>query len=492
MLTPPKNLENVLKSAIELMRGAFDLDDCKNYLFRLLLLKRLSDLEKQSKAVGRRIGDRDPAQNESGQNTLFVPEEARWKNLQRLSENIGAGLNKASAAVENANPKLKGILTSVDFNIEYRLGGSKHGSNALKQLIKELSSLNLGDNNLAKSACEYLIEKFASDAGKKGEEFHTPQEIVELLVRLLEPQEGMRICDPACGQGGILVECVREIDRKGGNSHSLSLYGQEIYLAAWAIAQINLLLHDISNFDVRYGDSIREPQLVQNDKLILFDQVITNPPLNLDRWGYEMARDDRYQRFHYGIPPKNLGDFAFIQHVLATLNSTGKAGMVVPLGVLFRGGVEGNIRKSIIEDDLIEAVIGLASNLFHDTTIPAAVLIFNQSKREDHQNRVLFIDASHEYQEGWSRNQLREGDIVHILETYQNFQNEDNYATVVTIEQLASNDYALNINRYVETTKNEEAIALDTLSSELHELEAERAEAENTMNNCLRTLELDV
>jgi type I restriction enzyme M protein len=282
------------------------------------------------------------------------------------------------------------------------------------------------------------------------------------------------------------------------------LYGQEVNLESWAIAKINLLLNNLYNFDIRLGDTLRDPQLVEGNKLMLFDRIIASPPFNV-MWGDEIGKIDKYNRFPYGIPPKNSGDFAFIQHILATLNDTGKAAVVVPPGVLFRGGgvvvrpgvlfrrgTEGEIREKLITADLIEAVIGLPPNLLYGTGIPIVILIFNRKKPEKHKGKILFIDASREYQKGKGRNYLGEQDIAQIVSVYQAFQDlvsledQKGYAKVVSFEELTNNDYNLNIHRYMETPKLEVDIPAEI--TKLRELEAERAEAESEMNECLRAL----
>ena len=259
------------------------------------------------------------------------------------------------------------------------------------------------------------------------------------------------------------------------------------------MAKINLLLHGIFDFDIRLGDTIRDPKLVQNDKLILFDRVIANPPFNLNNCGYKYADFDYYSRFRYGIPPKNRSNFAFIQHILATLKEAGKAGVIVPFGVLFRGGKEGLIRQRIVKDDLIEAVIGLPANLLFGAGIPIAVLIFNRKKVEERKNKILFIDASNQYEKSHNQNYLPSEGISQIIAFYQSFTNQEGYAKVIALEELAANDYMLNINRYILPCNLEnKEIDIETKLTKLDELEAKRALAENDMNKYLRELGVNV
>ncbi len=353
----------------------------------------------------------------------------------------------------------------------------------------KLHNKEFSEPDLLGKACEYLIAKFSAEIGKKSSEFYTPNKVVELLVRLLELEPGMSICDPFCGLGGILTECIKQIKYLGNESHKLLLYGQDINKNTFSLAKINLLLHDIFEFDIRLGDTIRKPQLIENGNLMLFDRVISNPPFNIHNWGEELAKFDSYDRFRYGIPPKSSGNFAFIQHILATLKKTGRAAVLVAHGVLFRGGSEGIIRKRIIESDLIEAVIGLPPNLIYGTGIPIAILIFNRDKQETRKNKTLFIDSSSEYQKSRNQNYLREADIVHIVKAYQAFKDEEGYAKVVDIEELATNEYILNINRYVVPSKNEqEKIDIQAEIVKLRKLEAELNDAKNEIHKYLNEL----
>ena len=304
----------------------------------------------------------------------------------------------------------------------------------------------------------------------------------------------MSICDPVCGAGGLLVECVRQMKQQGDCLNNLLLYGQEQNYETWAVAKINLLLHNIFEFDIRLGDVINDPQLIQGGKLMQFDLVVANPPFNLKikKWGYEMPPFFN-ERFLYGIPPQNKGDFAFIQHILSTLNSNGRAGIVVPHGVLFRGGAEGTIRRGIIEDDLIEAVIGLAPNLFYGTSIPTAILIFNRNKPATRRDKILLIDASEEEQKNKSQNYLGNEHIDYIFSLYQGFREEEGYSKIVSVKEIATNDYNLNISRYV--LPKEEEINLDAeineLSKKLLQLDAELAEAESEVNKWLHELRVE-
>lgn len=494
-----REIEVTLWRAADILRDAIDSSDYENYIIGFLFLKRLSDVfEEEAEKIERETGNHDLAWNEPDEHSFFVPSVARWAYLRQLTQNIGQQLNTATAALEDANPKLKGILAGLDFNDQRKFGSPKQLDTILGQLILHFSDLNLRQSNLAQPdvlgrAYEHLIKQFADDTGKKGGKFYTPRTLVELMIQLLDPEEGMRICDPSCGSGGMLIECAYHVEhRKHGNPRNLSLFGQEMNLNTWAIAQMNMLLHNILDFNIRKGDMIREPAFVQMGELILFDLVIANPPFNLNNWGYEVAENDRFGRFCYGLPPQSRGDYAFIQHMVATLNEKGRLGVVVPHGVLFREGSEGKIRERLLKDDLIEAVIGLAPTFFYGTGIPGAFLILNRAKPKDRKGHVLFIDASQEYEPGNNQNHPRNEDIAHIVKAYRAFKDEPKYSVVVSLDEIRNNDYNLNISRYVVTTESEPKIDLAAEICKLRELKAKGVEVEQEMNEYLQTLGLEL
>lgn len=388
------------------------------------------------------------------------------------------------------------MLAGIDFNDERKLGDARNRDAVLARLVQHFAKLNLRNDNLSEpdmlgNAYEYLIEKFADDAGKKGGEFRTPEKVVELVVALLAPQEGMRICDPTCGSGGMLLGCAQYIGRHGGNPRNLSLYGQEKNLGTWAICKMNMLLHGRLDDRIEKGDTIRDPKLLEGGKLIMFDRVLANPPFSLDEWGREVAERDGFQRFAYGVPPKGKGDLAFLQHMVATLNDKGQVGVVLPHGVLFRGAAEGEIRKRLLEADLFEGVIGLPPNLFFGTGIPAAVLILNKAKKATRKGKVLFVDASKEFQEGSARNYLREQDVQRIAKTFHEYKDVERYARVVGIGEIEKSEFNLNISRYVETAEKEQKVDVAAAIAKLRELEKARGKAEARMNGFLRELGLE-
>ncbi|HSL05656.1 MAG TPA: N-6 DNA methylase, partial [Nitrospiraceae bacterium] len=326
-------------------------------------------------------------------------------------------------------------------------------------------------------------------AGKKGGEFYTPRKVVQLIVELLQPKEGMRISDPTCGSGGMLIECAKYVERHGGDPRKLSLHGQEKNLGTWAICKMNLLLHRLPDARIEKGDTIRDPKLVQDGGLILYDRVIANPPFSLDEWGAEVAEADAYGRFRFGIPPKTKGDLAFVQHMIATLNKQGQLGVVMPHGVLFRGGSEAEIRKGFLKEDLIEAVIGLAPNLFYGTGIPAAVLVLNRAKAPDRSRKILFVHGSDQMIPSTSQqNTMSEENIATLVRCFREFKDEPRLSRVVTLEEVEANDWNLNISRYVDLGAQKQQEDVEAALRKLSELQRARNDAETRLSSILKEL----
>ena len=515
-----QELEAHLWASADILRGSIDSSDYKHYIFGLLFLKRMNDVfVEHANELEEEYGDLELAWNDPDLHQFFVPKQARWYRdktfsdddeitpISALTSNIGEGLDKALSALEDANSNLEGVLRNIVFNDKEKLTDKTLG-----KLIRHYSKLNLGNKNLEDPdilgrAYEYLIKQFADDSGKKGGEFYTPKSVVELIVRLLKPQEGMRINDPTVGSGGFLISTIhylQELRKSQGKDPrnppiDITLTGQEKNINTWAICKMNMLLHGLPDATIEKGDTIRDPKLIKGNQLMKFDRVMANPPFSLKNWGHEEAKTDMergFGRFKFGIPPKSYGDLAFVQHMYATLNDNGILGVVMPHGILFRGGTEGKIRKGMLEEDIIEAIIGLPPNLFYGTGIPGCILIIGKNKPASRKGKVLFIHAAEEYGEGKAQNYLREQDIQKIVETYDNFEKIDKeggidrYARVVSMDEIKENDYILNITRYIDTSEPEEEIDIKDAVIEWRIAMKERDKAVKTVEKYLEELDI--
>lgn len=498
-----KEINQTVWKACDTFRGIIDPSQYKDYILTMLFLKYISDVnkEKREEYLEKYNGDQARTDRALKMERFQVPEHCSFDDLyeNRNEGNIGERINIALADLEEANrEKLSsedgsGIFRNIDFNSS-NLGDVKDKNTRLKNLLNDFVALDLSPSHLERedvigNAYEYLIANFAGDAGKKAGEFFTPSEVSTLLAKLTKSKSGARICDPTCGSGSLLIKAGREV----GNNN-FSLYGQEANGSTWALAVMNMFLHGFDNATIRWGDTIRNPKLKEGDQLMKFDTVVANPPFSLDKWGADIAVGDPYNRFWRGVPSKSKGDWAFISHMIETLNETGKAGVVVPHGVLFRGSSEGKIRQQTIDENILEAVIGLPSNLFFGTGIPAAILVFNKGKAKN--TDVLFIDASKHFESGKNQNKLRDLDINKIVATYEDFNSgklksgvaEDKYSYVATLEQIIENDYNLNIPRYVDTFEEEAAIDIKAVQLEIKRLETELLEVQQQMNKYLEEL----
>ena len=487
-------VESYLWEAVNILRGPVDAADFKTYVFPLLFFKRISDVyeEEYTAALAESDGDEEYAQ--FPQNYRFqIPKDCHWNDVRVVTTNVGQALQKAMRGIEKKNPEtLYGIFGDAAWTNKERLPDS-----LLRDLIEHFSGISLGNKaaqtDILGQSYEYLIKKFADLTNKKAGEFYTPRPVVRLMVNILDPKEGESIYDPACGTGGMLLEAVQHVRENHGDDRTLwgKLFGQEKNLTTSAIARMNLFLHGASDFQVVRGDTLREPAFFSGDNLAVFDCVIANPPFSLEKWGDEVWSSDPYGRNFAGMPPGKSGDYAWVQHMIKSMApATGRMAVVLPHGALFRTGKEGEIRKKILQMDLLDAVIGLGPNLFYGTGLAACILIFRQRKRKDRKKKVLIIDASHEYKTGRAQNELLPENVERICGWYSDYQNVEGISRVVTLDDITANDHNLNIVRYVESKNKQQVLTVDEAMKRLRDSAAATFEAEEKLIGILKRASL--
>lgn len=480
-------LEQYLWGAANILRGPVDKADFKSYIFPLLFFKRISDVydEEYDQAL-KESGDEEYASFPE-QHRFVIPEGAHWKDVREKTENVGQAIQFAFREIEKANPdQLYGIFGDVIWTNKDRLSDE-----LLIDLIDHFSSKKLSASNVPPdilgAVYEFLIKKFADLANRKAGEFYTPRTIVHLLGSILKPQENESIYDPACGSGGMLLEAYHYVKQHGGDVRTLRLHGQEKNLTTSSIARINLFLHGIEDFKVMKEDTLRNPVFRDNDQLARFDVVIANPPFALDKWGFETWANDPYGRNFAGTPPKSNGDFAWVEHMIISMAmQTGRMGIILPHGALFRGGVDGKIRKSLVDADLLDCVIGLGPNLFYGTGISACILIFRTKKDVLRKNKVFFIDGSNLFQKGRAQNFLLLEHAETIIDLYDDFSSVEGQSKIVDIDEIKENEYNLNISRYIQKPRNAKPVDLCATLKEMETAYAEFVRSEDRMKTLLR------
>jgi type I restriction enzyme M protein len=488
-------INDIAWRACDTFRGVLDPADYKNYILVMVFLKYISDVwrDHREQYLKEYRGDVLRVNRRLARERFQLPEGCDFASLYELRNkaDIGERIDVALGEIEEANKeKLEGVFREVSFNSENKLGQTKERNARLKHLLEDFGDERLdlrpsvvGEEDVIGNVYEYLLERFASDAGKKAGEFYTPGQVSALLARLLAPKKGDTICDPACGSGSLLIKVGRQADER-----DFALFGQESNGTTHALCRMNMFLHGMDSFRIEWGDTLRNPRLVAHDQLMKFDIVVANPPFSLEKWGIDEALADPFHRYHRGLPPKSKGDYAFITHMIEIAREgTGRVGVVVPHGVLFRGGAEGKIRQKLIEENLLEAVIGLPANLFFGTGIPAAILLFNKGKAH---GDVLFIDASREFQNAKNQNVLTEAHLGKIVKAYRAFQTVEKYAYRATPQELADNAFNLNIPRYVDTFEAEEEIDLKAVKKEIAGLERQLVTVRAKMDGFLKELGL--
>lgn len=512
-----KDINSAAWAACDTFRGVVDPAQYKDYILVMLFLKYISDVwldhyESYQKQYGeddvriRRKLERERfvlpviKMIEKTEETESIIDEfpATYYSLyeRRAAANIGELINIVLDHIEDSNKsKLEGVFRNIDFNSEASLGKTKDRNRRLKQLLEDFHKPQLDmkpslvSEDVIGNTYIYLIERFASDSGKKAGEFFTPLKVTELVAKLARPRQGDRICDPACGSGGLLIQAAKQVGNR-----NFALFGQESNGSTWALCRMNMFLHSFDSARVEWCDTLNSPLLIENDHLMQFNCVVANPPFSLDKWGAENAENDQYNRFWRGVPPKSKGDWAFISHMIEiALEKEGRVAVVVPHGVLFRGAKEGRIRQKMIEENLLDAVIGLPGNLFPTTNIPVAILLFDRRREKGGTNEsckdVLFVDASREFVSGKNQNDLSAELLDKILRTYKERKDVEKYAHVAELNEIQENDFNLNIPRYVDTFEEEEEIDIDAIQLEIEALEKELLEVRSKMSEKLQEIQ---
>ena len=480
-------LEQYLARAAWILKGPVDASDFKVYIFPLLFFKRLSDVydEEFQLALEESKGDLEYASLPEF-HRFEIPDKCHWKDVRETTSNVGIAIEKAFRGIEQANQELLyGIFGDAQWSNKNKLS-----DRLLIDLIEHFSQYNLSnslvDPDILGQAYEYLIKHFADLTNKKAGEFYTPRSVVHLLGLILDPHEGESIYDPACGTGGMLLECVNHLQAGKEDYRTLKLFGQEKNLTSSSIARMNMFLHGIEDFQIVRGDTLRQPAFFSSDGLRTFDCVIANPPFSLEDWGAENWVNDPYGRNIAGVPPKSNGDMAWVQHMIRSMNSTGRMTVVLPHGALFRKGAEGKIREALLREDLLEAVIGLGPNIFYGTQLAACVLVFKQNKPTKRKGKVLFIDGSSQVRVGRAQNFLDEIHVKQLFDWYNAFRDVENYAKVVTLDDIAENDYNLNIPLYVEKIIEDNLPSVDVALADLKKAWEESQQAEERFKKLLK------
>ena len=485
-----ETLKQHLFSASDILRKKLNPEEYRPVIMTILFIKKLNDEYESNVQKLLEQGKSEKEAREKFNHTFTIIKEASWSTLFNAKKSIGQKLNQISRAVESENPILEGVLTSTKFDDKRNFP-----DNTMEDLMVHFNKYDLSNDNLVRpdifgDAYEYMLAEFASETKKKGGQFYTPHEVVALLVRLTKPKEGMRICDPTCGSGGMLIQSWGYVKEKHGNEDNLTLHGQESNFQTVGMAKMNLVLHGVANFKIVHEDVLEKPLLQEGGKLNQYDRVLANYPFS-ENWKAAGKENDPYDRFRLGIPPaKDKADFAFIQHIYSILNSTGKAAIISSQGVLFRGSVEAKIRKALFEEDAVEAIIALPEKLFYGTGIPGCVLLLNQNKSKERKGKILFVYAAKGYKEEKVRYTLRDEDLEKIALAVENFKDVDRYCHIADKKELEENDYNFNVPRYVDISEQEEEISIQDAYDEVKKLYTEQEKLRKQVEVDLKDLNI--
>ncbi len=509
-----KDLSDAILDAARILRKSLNASENYKPVLALLFIKRLNDTFEENVKKLINSGMTEEEAKKPRRHDFYIPLEARWKienkkgeitgGLMSKSKDIGTALINVCKAIENSKPILEDTMSYSEFNKK-----KKYPDSALRELIHNFDNIKLSNDSLENpdvlgDAYEYLLETFADETKKKGGQFYTPREIVQLLVELMEPQKDHKICDPTCGSGGMLIHSrlfAQKHLKKDENLRSMTLHGQESNPDTVSMCKMNMVLHEISDAKIEHGDTLEKPKLIDGSKLIKYDRVLANFPFSED-WKSMGKENDSFQRFVYGVPPGDKkADFAFIQHMLASLNENGQAAIVASQGVLFRGAKEGKIRemmilgdeKKNIQGDMIEGIIAFPDKLFYGTSIPGCVFILNKNKPKERKNKIIFIHAARKdhFEDLPARNKLRIKDIDEIASAFRKYENEYGFCHVADLEEIIENEFSLNVPRYVDVSEPEEIIDVSKTLEKINKIEEDLEIEKKKVNKDLNFLELD-
>lgn len=522
-MTSIEDIKDALWAGANTFRDSIDAANYKDYVLSMLFVKYLSDTYKESVEKLKKDYEGIRLERQIANLPFSLKYEYTFEYLDenKYSNDIGTKISEALTGIESSNQILSGIFRGIDFNSEANLGKKEQKNPMLRNLIEDFENLDLRPSKIETKegqlpsdvigdAYEYMIGEFATLAGKKAGSFFTPQEVSEIMAQIVDPQEGDRIYDPTCGSGSLLIRAARK-----GGFDKVQIYGQEVSSSTISMARMNMFIHNINDAKIAWGDTLAYPQHLDSDgNLMKFECIVANMPFSKDKWaagfnpGGEVSSEnenkkvkkkvefkmepglDRYHRFDLGIPPASKGDWAFLLHMIASMSGNARIAAVAPHGVLFRGTSEGQIRKAIIEKNLIDAVIGLPENIFYGTSIPACIIVFRKGKKN---SDILFIDASNEYEKEKSKNKLKPEHINKIIEVYKKYKigedvEKDKYSHVATIEEIKENDYNLNIPRYIDSYEEEEFVNLEEINDSINKIKVQIANIEEEINISLKEL----
>lgn len=531
-----EDIKNALWAGANTFRDNIDASNYKDYVLSMLFVKYLSDTFEESVENLKKDYEGIRLERQIANLPFVLKEEYTFNYLlkNKYAVDIGSKISEALTGIESSNAILSGIFRGIDFNSENNLGKKEQKNPLLRTLLDDFADLDLRPSHIETKdnevpadvvgdAYEYMIGEFATMAGKKAGSFFTPQQVSEVMAQIVAPQEKDRVYDPTCGSGSLLIRAAKK-----GGLDKVSIYGQEVNNSAISMARMNMFIHDIKDAHIAWGDTLVNPQHLDSDgNLMKFECIVANMPFSKDKWaegfnpGGEVSVDedetpakankkgkkkefkmepslDRFHRFDMGVPPASKGDWAFLLHMIHSMSGNGRVAAVAPHGVLFRGASEGKIRQSVIEKNLIDAVIGLPENLFYGTSIPACIVVFKRGRTT---TDVLFIDASKGFKKEKAKNKLRDGtngepnDIKKIVDTYRAFVNGENaeqekYSHVASLSEIEENEYNLNIPRYVDTFEEEELIDLESVNKEIADIKGQIAALEKEMEQCMKELGL--